>query len=101
MSNEKLETNAPAPEKILSADAVKELVDELAHWKAEAERWESAYKALWKDRDEQEHIRAESQAEAYRLTAELKETNKRLALAEKLLNDWTEAELRRTGGPQK
>ena len=40
-------------------------------------------------------------AEAERLTAELKETNKRLALAEKLLNDWTEAELRRTGGPQK
>ena len=41
------------------------------------------------------------EAEAERLAAELKETNKRLALAEKLLNDWTEAELRRTGGPQK
>ena len=38
----------------------------------------------------------EAEAAAERLTAELKETNKRLALAEKLLNDWTEAELERT-----
>ena len=117
-------TDAPAPLQptyyVRHPDDSYSVADPQPVGKAEAERWESAYKALWKDRDEQEHIRAEAQAEAERLRSLLEAAGTRIwehheighirRAAENLTGHCEackddlfakiEAALRRTGGPQ-